>query len=148
MDGKPTDENPYPSINIGYVSSSCRQPKRAAPKIRSAAAPPKQSKRDFEEVKLKHFKRPSRRSQLHLYMCVCDMCVCDGLYLGGFCSEGESYTSWKTNSCDRKMQHSSKAALNDLVNYLSKKAGKMRYWSGSKNVISTKVPRKFKSTSP
>ena len=37
----------------------------------------------------------------------------------------------------------SKSAFLDLVNYLIEKASKIRYWRGSKKVISTKVPRKF-----
>ena len=39
-----------------------------------------------------------------------------------------------------------KRTFNDLVKYVTKKAKKLHYWSGSKKVISTKVRRNFKAS--
>ena len=39
-----------------------------------------------------------------------------------------------------------KRAFQSLLNHVSSKANKIRYWYGSKKVISTKYPRRFKKT--
>jgi len=40
----------------------------------------------------------------------------------------------------------SKNTFNNLVKYVTQKSKKLRYWSGSKKVISTKVRRNFKAS--
>lgn len=196
VNGQPTEDHPFPTIDVGYNYKPKQQKVRAGRKARTSqhntqdSPAEKKPKIELEptegvmgdnegDVKLEQavdnsVKHDSiKHDHDYIYVCHCvENCVCSGciqkqkiidkqeLELEKLKIENarlQKEATKRRNIADTFLKSDAKVrtytglpnkkTFNELVKYLTQKSKKLRYWSGSKKVISTKVrPRNFKAS--
>lgn len=162
---RPTAENPFPSIDLGYEALVKAKKTRPPPKARTP--PAKKAKTDTQETS--EASTQSHCDHDYKYKGDCFDCLEKEKIIHKQEEEIEQlkkivtayeikseHQHKKTRILDTILKNDEKVriytgipnkkCLEDLSKHLSVKAKKIRYWSGPKKVISTKVPRKFKGS--